>query len=238
MKKLIICVLLLTSIGGYAYKNGDVVAKGLKFLAPSVNGKGKVWKPEAGEIIFDGSDQQFYGMDDNERWIKFSAAEAILPSGVILPFAGTAAPNGYYPCDGRALPILGNEALHDAILNAFGDGTKNADGTASIYPTGGFNLPDMRGRFMRGVDDTAGRDPNKSSTDRPAPNVGGNTGNNVGSVQSDQLKAHNHTFTVGLSGGGTVPANGAGSYTSNTTSTAGGSETRPLNIYVNYIIKQ
>lgn len=242
MKKLVIGLVLFLSAVSFAAQKGDVTIKGMGFVAPQVQGKENVGNPKMGDIIFDTNDSQFYGRDSDDQihgnWIQFSAAQAVLPSGVILPFGGTSEPNGYYFCDGRALQITGNEALYAAIGVAFGDGTKNSDGTTSSgYAAGtAFNLPDMRGRFIRGVAGTSGRDPDVSG--RTASNTGGNTLNAVGSLQPDQLKSHTHNFTVGLSGGGTVPANGQGSYVSNTTSAAGGNETRPINIYTNYIIKR
>jgi hypothetical protein len=91
--------------------------------------------------------------------------------------------------------------------------------------------------FLRGVDGTAGNDPDKAT--RTANNAGGNTANNVGSEQGYQIQSHNHTLSnfgsvvsVGLVGGNVYNPGGS----VNTTNT-GGNETRPINVYVNYIIK-
>jgi microcystin-dependent protein len=101
-----------------------------------------------------------------------------------------------------------------------------------------FNLPDMRGVFMRGVDGAAGNDLNNST--RVATN-GGNSGNNVGSWQDDAFETHTHTIpnlgsTTNVSSllGGTPVYNSGSTTASNAT---GGSETRPKNVYVYYIIK-
>ncbi len=239
MKKFLFFSVLLLSVAGFTYKNGDLVSKGLRFVAPGISGKDNVHNPETGEIIFDSSDSQFYGRDDANNWIQFSAAQAILPPGVILPYGGSTAPNGYYLCKGQAITIAGNEDLFAAIGTSFGDGTRNADGTSSGYAAAtAFNLPDMRGRFVRGVAAEMGASRDPDVTSRTASNVGGSVQNSVGSVQTDQFRSHTHNFTVGLSGGGSVPANGAGSLTANTTTAAGGSETRPVNIYTNYLIKR
>jgi microcystin-dependent protein len=75
---------------------------------------------------------------------------------------------------------------------------------------------------------------------RTAAAIGANVGNSIGSVQTDQLGSHTHTY---LGGGNQVnpgngPAAGCG-YPSGAfpVSSSGGDETRPKNVYVNYIIK-
>jgi microcystin-dependent protein len=102
-----------------------------------------------------------------------------------------------------------------------------------------FNVPDLRGRFLRGVDGGAGNDPDTLT--RTASNTGGNTGDNVGSLQADAFQTHSHGIpfnqTAGATNvGGGQPPNDTG----NTGAPASGnvsSETRPKNVYVNYIIK-
>lgn len=96
------------------------------------------------------------------------------------------------------------------------------------------------------MDGTAGNDPDKLI--RTASSSGGNTGNNLGSKQSDNFKQHNHNPSNGgnfiYDNGSTAPVstnfNSTGSgilKKSTTTLNTGGNETRPINIYVNYIIK-
>lgn len=83
-------------------------------------------------------------------------------------------------------------------------------------------------------------DPDASS--RLAPNVGGNSGSSVGSVQADGNLAHIHEFpfSAGASGNG---QNNFPSYVSygtgnvGTEPSSGGNEARPKNAIVNYIIK-
>lgn len=118
---------------------------------------------------------------------------SLMPSGVILPFGGNTPPNGWLLCDGSTISRTVYADLFQAIGTAHGRG----DGSTT------FNLPDFRGRFMRGVDGTANRDPDK--TTRTAANPGGNTGNNVGSIQN------NATAKNGLS------ASASGSSVSGTT---------------------
>ena len=68
-------------------------------------------------------------------------------------------------------------------------------------------------------------------------NTGGNTGDAVGSVQTDQYRSHTHTVTVGTSAG-TAFLNGNTATSSGTKATdaSGGNETRPINANVIYCV--
>ncbi|KYG60487.1 hypothetical protein AZI85_13580 [Bdellovibrio bacteriovorus] len=264
-KKLLIMLLFAVPALGFKYKE-DLTAMGLKFVAPTIMDRNSVFQPEEGEIIYEaaGNDRRFYGKTD-VGWVPLSAGESILPPGIILPYGGESEPPGFYFADGRALPIAGNEALYDAIKEAFGNGTRNADGTLSSYAAGdAFNLPDLRGRFLRGVNGsatelpslTAPRDP--AINDRVASNVGGFEDNRVGSVQTDALQNITGGFGVDrsagsldgaffqgnnpIAGGNTAQLSGASTTSalrfdaSRVARTS--SETRPKNVYVNYIIKR
>ncbi len=154
----------------------------------------------------------------------------LLPTGGILPYAGASTPSGYLLCDGSAVSRTTFSTLFAAIATAYGIG----NGTTT------FNLPDLRGLFPRGVNNGSGNDPDAAG--RTATN-GGNSGDNVGSVQSDMYTSHTHQYgTPRNTGAGGAPwvANAQatpvidGSYT---TSASGGNETRPKNVYVNFIIK-
>ncbi len=176
------------------------------------------------------------------------AHNAILfPPGLIAPFAGSAdkVPAGWLLCDGSAVSRSDYANLYDAIGANWGTG----DGSTT------FNLPDLRGMFLRGVSGESGYDPDADARVLLKDN-GGNTGNNVGSYQGDAIR--NITGWISgsglswpdLSGGGAfeVFANGAGH--SNSTGGDGrgfsfdasrivpvGADNRPKNVYVTYIIK-
>ena len=98
---------------------------------------------------------------------------ALLPSGTILPFGGASAPTGWLLCNGATISRTTYANLFAAISTAHGSG----DGSTT------FHLPDLRGRFMRGVDGAIARDPDRAA--RTAANSGGNTGDAVGSVQTN-----------------------------------------------------
>jgi microcystin-dependent protein len=148
-----------------------------------------------------------------------------IPSGVVFPFAGNAAPYGYLICDGRAVSRTEYASLFLMIGTSHGIG----DGSST------FNLPDYRGRFLRGVDGEAGLDLDKNLR---SPTNGGNSGNSVGSIQEDQFKSHTHSVETRVDTHGVDPG---GSYWRGVQTTqsggTGGVETRPKNINVNYIIK-
>lgn len=159
-----------------------------------------------------------------------SSAFVGVPTGAIFSYGGQlGAPSGWAFCDGSSQLRTGTfGALFLVIGTQFG----TVDATH-------FNLPDFRGRFLRGVDGVAGRDPGSAA--RTAMNAGGNVGNNIGSVQPGATALPVIPFTVP---GGTT--DGAGAFADNATANdgtnvpvnAGGdAETRPLNAYIQYIIK-
>jgi microcystin-dependent protein len=149
--------------------------------------------------------------------------------GMISAFGGTIAPEGNLLCDGASYLRTQYPDLFAVIGTSYGSASSTH-----------FNVPDLRGRFLRGVDGTANIDPDKNS--RTALRTGGNTGNNVGSVQADAFKSHTHTADLYFQDA-SLPqqqfrASFAGTYRGAfPTNPTGGNETRPTNVNVNYIIK-
>ena len=107
------------------------------------------------------------------------AAETV-PVGTIVAWSAGAdsVPAGWMLCDGKVLRVKQYPELYAVIGPTWGAPSKTK-----------FNLPDLRGRFIRGVDRGAGRDPDVE--DRKAANKGGNV-KGVGSVQQDSLQNHSH----------------------------------------------
>lgn len=145
-----------------------------------------------------------------------------LPIGSIIIWSVPSIPFGWAECDGVGLGKIAFPALFAVLGDYYG-----ADATF-------YNLPDYRGYFLRGVDGSAGRDPD-SATRTPATN---GTATTVGSTQVDEFASHTHnvagTLIDNVQGGG---ADGVVEQSLGATSATGGSETRPKNIYVTYIIK-
>ena len=156
-----------------------------------------------------------------------------LPVGSITPYVGTQSSlidlsnNGWLLCDGSQLEIKDYTDLYGAIGPAFG-----GDGTTT------FNLPDLQGMFLRGVDGGTGRDPDAAA--RTGQSSTGNTGNSVGSVQQDAFAKHAHALgpdNNGYHACGEYSVYNIGTQTPNATGVSGGStETRPKNVYVYYLI--
>jgi microcystin-dependent protein len=116
----------------------------------------------------------------------------VTPTGTIQPHAGALAPDGYLACDGTIVTIADYPTLYATIGTSWGYG--NNDGLT-------FHLPDLRGRMLRGQDQGAGRDPDAAG--RTAANAGGNTGDTVGSVQSDAARSLNNiSFSGAFNGSG------------------------------------
>jgi microcystin-dependent protein len=100
-----------------------------------------------------------------------------------------------------------------------------------------FNLPDFRGRFLRGWDHAAGLDPDAATRTNRGDTV---TGDHVGTKQADGFKSHLHTFslTPNVNSGSSAASNyNTGDYVTTNTSSTGGNETRPANINIMYCIK-
>lgn len=176
----------------------------------------------------------------NPVWTNTTQSSG-LPAGTILAFGGSVAPDGFLECDGSPQNPLLYPDLYAAIQTNWG-------GTPGVV----FNLPDLRGQFLRGWNHGSGNDPDAAARQDSTYSVV--KGDVVGSYQNHEFRSHNH-------GGGdhshSLPAiwhaavggfkdlnntSGEAEDTSLPSSgiiiaTEGGSETRPKNAYVMYIIK-
>jgi len=184
-----------------------------------------------------------------DRSPSYAQVPANAPIGSIVAWSGPTnkIPPNWLVCDGRELNRTGEfVGLFNAIGTTWG-------GTA----TDKFKIPDLRGLFLRGVDGGTNRDPDASgrTPSGTAPTT------DAGSTQGDAFAKHNHnpvTTTISPNphnhsyrepgGGGSSEAPGhqglqgatTGDVTLSATTTmtdAGGSETRPKNAYVYWIIR-
>ena len=133
----------------------------------------------------------------NESWTG-ADWQSSDPAGTIKAFGGSTLPTGWLWCDGSEVSRTDYSDLYNAILEKWGEGDDNAT----------INLPDLRGQFLRGVDNmdntvgtgggTANIDPNVA--DRIAKYAGGSTASNVGSYQGDATAINGLSITLEAAG--------------------------------------
>lgn len=118
--------------------------------------------------------------------MPISNQESGIKPGTVAHFAASAAPVGWVKANGAAVSRTVYAALFLSIGTAYGAG----DGSTT------FNVPDLRGEFLRGWDDSRGVD----------------TGRAFGSAQSDAMQGHKHIFeALAWSGGASIGPYGTGS---------------------------
>lgn len=163
----------------------------------------------------------------------------LTPSGAIIAYGGVNIPAGWLLCDGTSYLIATYSNLAAALF----------DSGQSLYLYGSangthFNVPDLRGMFLRGNSFGGTNDPDAGS--RTTNNPGGSSsGSAPGSQQGFATQDHSHSFSVcnqnGFPGAFNASSNNSGvtgTYgTSGMNSGSISTETRPINVYVNYIIK-
>jgi microcystin-dependent protein len=136
-----------------------------------------------------------------------SAGASSFPAGSVIYHAANTPPTGFLKADGAAVSRSTYSDLFAAIGTTYGAG----DGSTT------FLVPDLRGEFMRGWDDSRGIDGSRA----------------FGSAQADELKSHNHNINVrwgATYNSGHVSANSLGGSSADlghSIASTGGSETRP-----------
>ena len=150
------------------------------------------------------------------------ASNMLLPAGAIMAFAMNGAPTGWLGANGSVVSRTTYANLFTAIGTTYGAG----DGSTT------FQLPDLRGYFVRGVG-VAGQN---------GANGDGTVSDTFGVKQADEIKSHNHSyFSAFYPYSSLAVGGGANQYffanQENTTGATGGTETRPKNIAMLYCIK-
>ena len=106
----------------------------------------------------------------------------LVPAGFVMAFAHATIPSGWLECNGAAISRTTYADLFSTIGTYYGTG----DGSST------FNIPDLRGQFIRGWDHGAGNDPDAASRTNRGDST---TGDNVGTKQTDEKKEHRHKLS-------------------------------------------
>jgi len=172
----------------------------------------------ANQLWYDTANNQIKMRNEaNSDWIVLGTVGTTfevtggIPAGAVQSFAMNTAPTGWLDCDGSAVSRTTYSTLYTAIGTTFGAG----DGSTT------FNVPDLRGEFIRGWDDGRGVD----------------SGRTFGSAQADELKSHRHSIAFAGNGWDAYTGLNQGTGVTDYTDYTGGDETRPRNIALLYCIK-
>jgi phage-related tail fiber protein len=148
--------------------------------------------------------------------IAAASGATAVPAGAVAHFARSTVPSGWLEANGAAVSRTTYATLFAAIGTTFGGG----NGTTT------FNLPDLRGEFIRGYDNGRGVD----------------SGRGFGTAQGDELRSHSHSVTLPIandssSGSDDESISTLGGSQTYGTSNTGGNETRPRNVALLACIK-
>ena len=119
----------------------------------------------------DGSNGQMLQTNGSGE-LSFTTVQGV-PSGSVFCMAVATVPSGYLECNGAEISRTTFAALFAVIGTAYGTGNTTTT----------FNIPDLRGEFVRGFDNGRGLD----------------SGRNIAIVQLSQNKSHNHSASTSIS---------------------------------------
>ena len=119
----------------------------------------------------DGTNGQFLQTNGSGA-LSFTTVQGV-PTGSVFCMAVATIPSGYKECNGDAVSRTTFAALFAVIGTQYGTGNGSTT----------FNLPDLRGEFVRGFDNGRGVD----------------SGRSINDPQSSANKSHNHTATTAIS---------------------------------------
>ena len=182
--------------------------------------------------------------------LSFTTVQGV-PSGSVFCMAVATVPSGYLECNGAAVSRSTYAVLFAVIGTAYGTG--NGSST--------FNLPDLRGEFVRGFDNGRGVDSGRSIASSQSSQFGQHN-HNVSASSSSSVTDPGHKHTMNFNLGNLISSGGAfgmkdsgtadrmntattGISVSTTTNisqsnrggTSNSSETRPRSIAMMYVIK-
>ena len=182
--------------------------------------------------------------------LSFTTVQGV-PSGSVFCMAVATVPSGYLECNGAAVSRSTYAVLFAVIGTAYGTGNGSTT----------FNLPDLRGEFVRGFDNGRGVDSGRSIASSQSSQFGQHN-HNVSASSSSSVTDPGHKHTMNFNLGNLISSGGAfgmkdsgtadrmntattGISVSTSTSisqsnrggTSNSSETRPRSIAMMYVIK-
>lgn len=206
----------ITSLGGASLPAGTVIE-----TIFSISGGTLTITHHATNLYLGGVTDITLANGDTIRWLKMHDSNAewkmvggvrasgvawienSVPAGSVMWFAANSPPTGFLKANGAAVSRTTYAALFSAIGTTFGAG----DGSTT------FNVPDLRGEFIRGWDDARGVDSGRAFASAQSADA------KIGSASS----IWTYTASSGVSLQTAATAYWA-------TTTANGAETRPRNI--------
>jgi len=166
--------------------HGDILYRG-------ASGWERVAAGTAGQVL------QTNGAGAAPTWITFTTT----PPGVINQYAGVSAPAGWLLCAGQAVSRSTYAALFAILGGNFGVG----DGVTT------FNLPDLRGRVVAGLDNMGGTLTNRitaAGSGIAGTTLGAAGGVEVHTLTTAQMPSHEHlTVWPGATGSSSPSINGS-----------------------------
>ena len=124
----------------------------------------------------------------------------LVPSGAVVPFAGSTVPTGWILCFGQAISRTAFAALFEAIGTTYGSG----DGSTT------FNLPDLRGRVAAGNDIMGGVSANRLTGTTMGGFLGAAGGAETHTLTEAQMPLHGHPFRLTIQSASTASSTTSG----------------------------
>jgi microcystin-dependent protein len=201
------------------------------------------WERKIGTMFFDPTerDVEVKLLDDGGNIVtvtvpnlaKSTANIETIPVATVIALSGPEIPEGWLECNGAELSRSAYADLYAAIGTSYGPG----DGSST------FNLPDLRGEFLRGLDNGRGVDDGRSLGSAQGDTIRNISGSIAGNYLSSSPEAEDgalfgtitqtnnrYAYSGGIYWGGTVNIDA-----SRQVPTA--DENRPRNIAMIYAIK-
>lgn len=114
----------------------------------------------------------------------------VMPTGTVVPFAGSAAPTGWLLCFGQTV----SRTIYPDLFATIGTNYGSGDGSTT------FALPDMRGRVPAGLDNMGGSAASRltNAVLSASNTLGATGGSQVHTLTANEsgVKSHNHVNTL------------------------------------------